>query len=744
MSKKIYVLMLTWLLIAAVQAAVIDDFSNNLSAYTNTVILDANGGGSNTATWQITGGALEYNTTSYDGIEQAAFIISGYTLDIGEELQVQINHTGNQDIGLYVGGVAPRTGVRESYLNVYARNATKGRQVLSRGFTYVLGGNHEMNLKGDDASNVVFDTLFIKRDAVHDFEAGYYNGSTRVVVADRNGLTDIDGSYIGFYSDVRAAGILGTADNLAIISCPTDPSAVQTQDGTNNIDVLLQWKAATDPKGEITGLAVDPEISDQYIFFGKMADPNLYYKGAAGDPGNTPESFFDLQDSVQNDSAYRWVVVGATAGHEQTLTIDVSTLNDVDPNNTVGPIWTFNSLVSIPIITQQPANVRAFGTDPSVVLTCEFTSVDTATVLWYKGDAATPLFTGGDIVIHTINDGNSGYVSTLEILTPAFTDEGDYYCTIDNGTPLITSNTASVVIKRLLAQYDFDGTLSPAAGIAADAPTGLALNTQGDPNSLSAVPATINYVNGADGTANGALSLDLNEYVDFGVEGYPKANAALSNGGGGGLDEGTVLFWVKPNVDVYQIILGNFNDTASGTGFLAALQADQDFDLLVRSNGTYLANHVAGQPDRPEYDLTDGNWHLMAACWGGNTSTLYVDGQPVASNSNAKPASYDAWQRGILLGATRMTSNRDFLTDMFAGGAIDNLRIYNYRLDADSSDVFAREYLDATGIVPCLNSNFSGNEFNFDNTGLSYCTVNLADFAVFASSWLESGLYVAP
>lgn len=146
------------------------------------------------------------------------------------------------------------------------------------------------------------------------------------------------------------------------------------------------------------------------------------------------------------------------------------------------------TLISIPVITQQPVNTRAFETDSSVVLTCEFTSVDAATVLWYKGDAAMPLPTGGDILINTTDDGNGSYVSMLEILTPAFTDEGDYYCTIDNGTLLLTSDTVSLVIKRLLAQYDFDGTLAPAAGSEADAPSGQGKSLEGlaEPNSLAA------------------------------------------------------------------------------------------------------------------------------------------------------------------------------------------------------------------------------------------------------------------
>jgi len=745
MRKAIHFLMLTGLLTAAVQAAVIDDFSEGLSAYTHTVILDANGGGSNTAVWQISDGRLEYNTTVYDGIEQSALIISGYRLDIGEELQVPVICSGNQDIGLYVGGSAPTAGVRDSYVNVYARNsAAKGLQVLSRGFTDILGGTHEMNLKGDNATNVIFDTLFIKRDAVHDFEAGYYNGTSRTVVADRNGLTDIDGSYIGIFADVRAMGILGSLDNLAIISVPTNPSVVQTQDGTDNIDVILQWNAATDPRGEITGLTVDPAIADQYIFVGNEKDPNMYYKGAAGDPGDLINSSFDLQDSVQNDLTYYWVIVEAMAGYEQDLVIDGSTLDAVDPNNTIGPVWTFASLTSSPVITQQPDNARVFAADPGPAFICQFSSVSAASVSWYRADAAEPLTTGTDTVISTTEDGYGNYVSTLEVLTPGLTDEGEYYCTIDNGTPQITSETACLIIKRQLARYDFDGTLFPAADSAADAPTGTALDTKGDPNSLSAVPAAVHYVNGADGSANGALYLDRNEYVDFGVEGYPKASAVTSNGYGAGLDEGTIVFWVKPNEDVYQIVLGNFNDSSNGTGFLADLEADQDFALLIRGGGTYLASHVAGRSDRPEYDLTDGNWHMMAACWGNNTSTLYVDGQPVASYTDAVPQSYDAWQRGVLLGATRSLSNRDFLTDLFAGGAIDNMRIYNYRIDADSNDIFAQEYLDATGIVPCLNASFTGNAFNYDNTGSSYCRIDLADFSAFASSWLEGGLYVAP
>jgi hypothetical protein len=200
-------------------ATLIDDFSGDLSAYSSTVILDAGGIGSNASAWQIASGGLQINTSAYDGIEQTAFIYNGLTLDVGQELQVSLTHNGGFTyLGLYVGGSAPVTGSRAHYLNVYANTATN---VSSRGFTDVVGGTHEMNLKNGTGNYV---SLFIARDAIHDYEAGFYLGDgSRVVIADRNGLTDIDASHVGFYADVRGAGVLGTFDNLRVIPEPASP-----------------------------------------------------------------------------------------------------------------------------------------------------------------------------------------------------------------------------------------------------------------------------------------------------------------------------------------------------------------------------------------------------------------------------------------------------------------------------------------------------------------------------------------
>jgi hypothetical protein len=420
-----------------------------------------------------------------------------------------------------------------------------------------------------------------------------------------------------------------------------------------------------------------------------------------------------------------------------------------DPNHLGEPnallsntLWTF-STSSIPVAQTAPANqIKRLGETASFsVQFLALTPVIDA--VWYRNGS--PVDTGdADVTVSISDDGSGLYTVTLTIEDLTSADEGIYGCVaINSGGPSLLSNIADLRIKRLLAQYAFDENLDDSSSNGA--PSGIAMDTLGNPNSLEAVPATISYVAGVDGTSGGALYLDPNEYIDFGVNGYPRAGD-FTNGTNGGLDEGTIVFWVKPNVgNVQQTILGNFNDgTPSGntTGFLALLLANQNFDLYIRgSNSAVLTNHVAGRPNRPGFNLTDGNWHMMAACWSGNTCTLYVDGQWVVSRTDSTPTSYAAWQRGMLLGATRTSANRDNLADMFRGGAIDNLRIYNYRLDNAGVDAFAQEYLDHTGVRPCINMSFAGNNFNFVNTGSSYCKIDLADFAAFAAAWLANGLY---
>ncbi|HOK67744.1 MAG TPA: hypothetical protein PLV55_13160, partial [Anaerohalosphaeraceae bacterium] len=147
-----------------------------------------------------------------------------------------------------------------------------------------------------------------------------------------------------------------------------------------------------------------------------------------------------------------------------------------------------------------------------------------------------------------------------------------------------------------------------------------------------------------------------------------------------------------------------------------------------------------GRPGMTGFDmLTDNQWHMVTTVWkAGTIGRVYVDGGIVAEDTTlGTPALYAAWQRGVLLGATRTFADRNVLAN-FYGGLIDDLRVYNY---AWTPAEIAAAYTQVTGKPACVNPNFDGSQFNFDNTAPSYCRIDLADFAAFASRWLADGLY---
>lgn len=345
-----YVMLLCVLGLSA-RAIIVDDFEDgNLNEYTSTVILDNNGGASNTAAWQITDGALQLNTAAYDGIEQYAMIYDGLSLAVGEEIQMTLTHTGaSQDLGLYVGGTTPQPGVRQDYIAVYARSTG---ELFSRGFD----GGSEYGQVG--WISPAYEKLFIARTDTNTFEAGYYENGVRTIMVTRTPTTANEADVVGFYADVRATGVLGSIDTLELWSdlwAPHEPApadgdlAAGIPLGDNTVDLDLSWMAALDPLDESR---VNPDITKHYVFLGAVTetDPNLYYLGSVAqpqpdaDPSTTLGTISDLP-VVTN---YEWTVVEALAGYDQqSFTVGQSTLDDVDPNNIFGPTWSFTTAVGV-------------------------------------------------------------------------------------------------------------------------------------------------------------------------------------------------------------------------------------------------------------------------------------------------------------------------------------------------------------------------------------------------------------
>lgn len=273
------------------QATLIDDFESGLAGYTSTIILDTNGGGSNVAEWRVSGGELEYITYDEQGstVEQSAYIRNGLALEVGQEIQVDLDHTdASQDLGLYVGGTTPTTGQREDYVSIYARS---GGSLYSRGFV----GTNELNLIS--AGSPAFDQLFVKRVGTEDYELGYYNGDSRVVITTRYGMSGNDGSLVGFYTDVRNEGVLGSLDNLTLL----EPGMLLYQGET----LLIDGNATFDSGSTLQMDIATTDGSDSLVVGGMLiAGGTLEITLADQAPTPAAGDAFDLLDFASASGAF--------------------------------------------------------------------------------------------------------------------------------------------------------------------------------------------------------------------------------------------------------------------------------------------------------------------------------------------------------------------------------------------------------------------------------------------------------
>ena len=111
---------------------------------------------------------------------------------------------------------------------------------------------------------------------------------------------------------------------------------------------------------------------------------------------------------------------------------------------------------------------------------------------------------------------------------------------------------------------------------------------------------------------------------------------------------------------------------------------------------------------------------------GNGTSTSYVDGKSVASADFLfRPETTDT----IWIGAAENNIDRSFK------GAIDDLRIYNYELTPEEVIDLYNANPALQDIAVCLYPINETLDFVDD------CKIDLLDFAVFASGWLDCGLY---
>jgi hypothetical protein len=525
------------------------------------------------------------------------------------------------------------------------------------------------------------------------------------------------------------------------LSLPASNGAFNPTPANGATNVLttatLSWNTGLDPNNPANP---NPNITKHYVSFRK-GDPNLASGATLAEVSPASVTSWVPPTTGSNamalDGTYYWRIDESVNNSSRT-----------NPNTIRGSVWSFATQKSTPTITVQPADVRVFTTDPNAVFTVTYTSINLPTATWYKNSVAiTP--DGTNVKVST-----NGTSSTLEIVTPELSDEGKYYCILSvdpsKTTDDIQTATRLLVIKKTLAQFDFENNLNDSSGNGA--PAGLAKYVNpADPNEMKATSTTISYVPGRQGQA---VSLTSGQFIDFGTAGYPKAGPLDTigdirgtgyekQGFGRGMDQGSILCWVKPSTigGIYANANNNTVPATDDTLFGLTTTATNNARIIVRGEnapdgGYQEIGTASGGLQMTNFTLQDGQWHMFAATWDDSGVRVYINGEQVAANSAGIPERYNAWERANLLGATRTTA-RHILTDFFTG-AVDSLRVYNYVI---SADIIATEYETRSGNTPCANHSFDGSAYNFDNTASSYCKVDIVDFALFASEWLKCGLY---
>jgi hypothetical protein len=498
----------------------------------------------------------------------------------------------------------------------------------------------------------------------------------------------------GYIDEVRISDSALTVTEFLMGPLPYDPVVDQTPDMVHgDVDVVLNWNAPGDPNRAVTGNQVHPDIVNQCLFMttGSQTDPNLYYIGATGvDPGTSnPASSFAV--NVAFDRTYRWSVVAIMEGHEQTFTVGVSTPADVDPNNIIGPYWSFDSLASIPVITAQPQGVLTDAGGPAV-FHVTVSSISPAHYAWYRSpDKAndTPA-----------NDTAVGTDSATLTLTGAGVVEGFYYCVITNDSETqVVSNTAFLEIKRLMAWYKFENDIADSANNY----DGTAIKA--DPNLPFA------YVSGK---VNQAISLN-------GIDEAVQIPRTIQN-------SMTLELWVK-TTDTAGVGNGWFDGDGLIDGEVAGYEHN-DFGTTLRGNvfSFGVGNSTGSQLTvNSTTAINDGQWHYCVATRDHVTGQIrvYVDGALEASGT----APLGTKDEPAVLRIGSLQTNTHFLTCQ-----VDEVKIYNYPL----TDLqVAMNYNAITGESVCVASERPNAKYDLNGD----CIVNLEDFAEAAGAWLDCGLY---
>jgi hypothetical protein len=441
-------------------------------------------------------------------------------------------------------------------------------------------------------------------------------------------------------------------------------------------DVSLSWAGG-----------LDPNAVGHYVYLG--TEPGALTCLNPASPVSVNTGTYSI-GNIETDTTYYWQIEMALDHYPAG-----------DPNNVFGPVWSFSTIPSVPIITMNPGNQVADAGG-----TAEFTvgvdSLTTPTFKWYSSVDPVNNTPADDI-----------YLANTEVLSLTgltVSDECYYYCVVGNsGNIVVVSDVAGLAVKRVVAHWSMN---------TADYVNGQYLDLSGeghhaDPNGTPA------FVSGK--LAEGISVLRPDDTAGPTTDSWARAGTWNPSKYSGAL---SVSFWLN----------------WSGTNMTNTEQA-----FISKRSGANLADATQWQIIKPGASgtptmwfqsptntvsadaLTPRQWQLITITFDGTTARIYSNGVLMGSGSFRLGNAVDAM---INLGGHSF----DTIPARWMNGILDDVKIFNYGLsDVEVAQIYVS---DNPGNSVCVNSLKPAAAYDLNGD----CIVNLGDFAVLAGAWLDCGL----
>lgn len=278
------------------------------------------------------------------------------------------------------------------------------------------------------------------------------------------------------------------------------------------------------------------------------------------------------------------------------------------------------------------------------------------------------------------------YTSTLTIANLIATDDGSYYCEAKNDGGPSVSESAKLIIKRLIAHWKFDETLNDETTV---------YNGTNGTEGYDTLTYAVGKVNQAV-----IFDTDPNDYVDL-PDGFDDFSAGMS-----------ISVWAKPSAVTTWARFIDFGNGAPANNILFTRIGDTD-DL--RFDTAYGVVDTIGI-------ITLDVWQMLVVTMNeAGDVIVYKDGFQVNTGSIGIP--------DIITRTSNFIGESNWEADELYNGMMDDMRIYNYAITADDvADLYSAVEGDYCRFPPIY-------DFTDD------CKVTVDDIAYLAGYWLDCGYY---